>query len=136
MLILVRPLYIHIEECTNETCHQNDKTISDASFSGASNIRNGRKTDRKMKLMLLFQISFRSDSRCLKITQNVTFEFFNFSIMAFSAIFCPIKMTCLVTLFDEKLPRNVAFEFFHHFLSFEIDLSGNTVHLSRFPKNR
>ena len=51
VLILVRPLYIHIEECTNETCHQNDKTISDASFSGASNIRNGRKTDRKMKLM-------------------------------------------------------------------------------------
>ena len=52
VLILVRPLYIHIEECTNETCHQNDKTISDASFSSASNIRNGRKTDRKMKLML------------------------------------------------------------------------------------
>ena len=37
-------------------------------------------------------------AHCLKITQNVTFEFWHFP-----PIFVPLKMTCLVTLFDRKL---------------------------------
>ena len=40
-------------------------------------------------------------SHCLKITQNVSFEFFNFG--NFSPIFVLLKLTCLVTLFDRKL---------------------------------
>ena len=40
-------------------------------------------------------------SHCLKITQNVAFECFNFGI--FRTIFVLLKVTCLVTLFDRKL---------------------------------
>ena len=40
------------------------------------------------------------NSHCLKITQNVSFEF---SILTFFANFCPIKIDILVTLFDHKL---------------------------------
>ena len=36
-------------------------------------------------------------AQCLKITQNVAFEFLNFGI------FHQLKLTCLVTLFDRKL---------------------------------
>ena len=39
-------------------------------------------------------------SCCLKITQNVGFEFL---ILAFSANFCSIKIDLSVTLFDRKL---------------------------------
>ena len=39
--------------------------------------------------------------QCLKITQNVAFEFLNFGI--FPPIFHLLKLTCLVTLFDCKL---------------------------------
>ena len=37
-------------------------------------------------------------AQCLKITQNVAFEFW-----LFSPIFVLLKLTCLVTLFDRKL---------------------------------
>ena len=37
------------------------------------------------------------ETQCLKITQNVSFQFFNFGI------FHQLKMCCLVTLFDCKL---------------------------------
>ena len=40
------------------------------------------------------------NSHCLKITQNVSFEFFNFGI--FHQFFVLLKLTCLVTLFDRK----------------------------------
>mgnify|MGYP006863930545 CR=1 FL=1 len=42
-------------------------------------------------------------TRCLKITQNVAFEFWYFS-----PIFVLLKLTCMVTLFDRKLqiPKN------------------------------
>ena len=37
-------------------------------------------------------------AHCLKITQNVAIEFWNFP-----PIFVLLKLTCLVTLFDRKL---------------------------------
>ena len=40
-------------------------------------------------------------SHCLKITQNVAFEFLTF--WHFPPIFVLLKLTCLVTLFDRKL---------------------------------
>ena len=40
-------------------------------------------------------------AQCLKITQNVAFEFFEF--WHFPPIFVLLKLTCLVTLFDRKL---------------------------------
>ena len=52
-------------------------------------------------------------THCLKITKNVSFDFFNFDI---STNFCPIKMTCLVTLFDRYLQFcNVEWDFFCDF---------------------
>ena len=39
-----------------------------------------------------------SDTHCLKITQNIAFEFWHFL-----PIFVLLKLTCLVTLFDRKL---------------------------------
>ena len=44
-----------------------------------------------------------SGPHCLKITQNVAFEFLNFAI--FHQLFVLLKLTCLVTLFDHKLHR-------------------------------
>ena len=41
---------------------------------------------------------FLASPHCLKITQNVAFEFWHFS-----PIFVLLKLTCLVTLFDRKL---------------------------------
>ena len=41
------------------------------------------------------------NSHCLKITQNVAFEFLKFGI--FHQFFVQFKLTCLVTLFDRKL---------------------------------
>ena len=40
-------------------------------------------------------------SHCLKITQNVAYEFFEF--WHFPIIFDLLKLTCLATLFDHKL---------------------------------
>ena len=40
-------------------------------------------------------------AQCLKITQNVAFEFLNFGI--FHQFLSYLKLTCLVTLFDRKL---------------------------------
>ena len=40
-------------------------------------------------------------SHCLKITQNVAFEFLEF--WNFPPFFVLLKLTCLVTLFDRKL---------------------------------
>ena len=42
----------------------------------------------------------KNKAQCLKVTQNVAFEF---SILAFSTNFVLLKVTCLVTLFDRKL---------------------------------
>ena len=41
---------------------------------------------------------YRPSAQCLKITQNVAFEFWYFP-----PIFVLLKLTCLVTLFDRKL---------------------------------
>ena len=48
-----------------------------------------------------FWKNFQHNLQCLKITQNVTFEFFNFGI--FHQFFVLLKLTCLVTLFNLKL---------------------------------
>ena len=44
---------------------------------------------------------FRHTTNCLKIVQNVAFEFFEF--WHFPPIFVLFQLTCLVTLFDRKL---------------------------------
>ena len=60
-------------------------------------------------------------TQCLKITQNVRFEF----TLAFSPIFVLLKLTCLVTLFDLKLQifQNssewTTFGIFNEFLYFQ-----------------
>ena len=57
-------------------------------------------------------------THCLKITQNVAFEFWNFA-----PIFVQLKLSCLVTLFDHKLqvfknsPKWTIFGIFNEFLS-------------------
>ena len=59
----------------------------------------------------------------------------NFSILAFSANFCPIKMTSLVTLFDRKLqvfknsPKLTIFGIFNELLSIQ------NVNEARFARN-
>ena len=54
-----------------------------------------------MEILINFPIRFvKGDSHCLKITQNVSFEFFNLGIS--HQFFVLLKLTCLVTLFDRK----------------------------------
>ena len=43
------------------------------------------------------------DPQCLKITQNVPFEFLIF--WHFSPIFVLLKLTCLVTLLERNIPK-------------------------------
>ena len=53
------------------------------------------------RLKILFWCIFKGNktiTHCLKITQNVAFEFWHFP-----PIFVLLKLTCLVTLFDRKL---------------------------------
>ena len=45
-------------------------------------------------------VLFHNIAHCLKITQNVAFDFFKF--WRFPPIFVLLKLTCLVTLFDHK----------------------------------
>ena len=47
------------------------------------------------------KIANKAFPHCLKITQNVAFEFLTF--WQFPQIFVLLKLTCLVTLFDRKL---------------------------------
>ena len=49
--------------------------------------------------------------QCLKITQNVAFEFWHFP-----PIFVQLKLTCLVTLFDRKFSKTRQIEHFWAFL--------------------
>ena len=49
----------------------------------------------------VWKMAFEAISQCLKITQNVAFEFFNFGI--FHQFSSYKKLTCLVTMFDRKL---------------------------------
>ena len=53
---------------------------------------------------------FPSQTQCLKITQNVTFQFCHFP-----PIFDLLKLTSLVTLFDLKLSRVIHPNFFDNF---------------------
>ena len=69
-------------------------------------------------------------SQCLKITQNVAFEFWHFP-----PIFDLLKLTCLVTLFDRKLqvfknsPKWTIFGIFNQLLSTQ------NVNVARFARN-
>ena len=77
---------------------------------------------------LLLCISMQS--HCLKITQNVAYEFW-----LFSPIFDLLKLTCLVTLFDCKLQifknssKWTIFGIFNDFLSIQ------NVKVARFARN-
>ena len=55
-------------------------------------------------------------SQCLKITQNVAFDFFHF--WHFPPFFVLLKVTCLVTLFDCKLQVFKTLTKIGHFLHF------------------
>ena len=80
-------------------------------------IKGGNNTKGK-RTNILFILSFRKppanlySTQCLKITQNVAFEFWHFS-----PIFALLKLTYLVTLFDRKLQffKNSQIEHFWHF---------------------
>ena len=59
-------------------------------------------------------------TQCLKITQNVPFEFLNFGIFHH---FCPtLKVTILVTLFDRKFYAS-KFAKIDHFWQFSLTSS-------------
>ena len=72
-------------------------------------------------------------AQCLKITQNVAFELFQF--WHFPPIFVLLKLTCLVTLFDRKLqvfknsPKLTVFGIFNELLSTQ------DVNVARFARN-
>ena len=55
----------------------------------------------KQDLHRLMKNGFGPAPHCLKITQNVAFEFLEF--WHFPPIFVLLKLACLVTLFDRKL---------------------------------
>ena len=65
----------------------------------AGAIISGGKGTAQGKIEALEKVNI--NAHCLKITQNVTFEFFNFGI--FHQFLSYLKLTCLVTLFDRKL---------------------------------
>ena len=67
-------------------------------------------------------LMFKACSQCLKITQNVAFEFGHFS-----PIFGLLKMTGLVTLFDHQIEL-----FKKHFNEL---LSTQNVNVARFARN-
>ena len=74
-----------------------------------------------------------SKSHCLKITENVAFEFL--TIWHFPPIFVLLKLTCLVTLFDRKLqvfknsPKWTILGIFNKLLSTQ------NVNVARFARN-
>ena len=73
-------------------------------------------------------------AQCLKITQNVTFDYFQF--WHFLTIFVLLKMTCLVTLFDRKLQvfQKKSLNIDHFFGIFNKLLSTQNVNLARFAR--
>ena len=69
--------------------------------------------------------SFLQFAQCLKITQDVSFEFWHFS-----PIFVLLKLTCLVTLFDRKLQFfKTIFGIFNYLLYIQ------NVNVARFARN-
>ena len=57
-----------------------------------------QKKEKERAKQRIGKLLFSLPARCLKITQNVPFEFWHFP-----PIFVFLKLTCLVTLFDRKL---------------------------------
>ena len=76
--------------------------------------------------------TYLSQSHCLKITQNVAFDF---SLWHFPPVFVLSKLTCLVTLFDRKLqyfknlPKWIIFGILNQLLSTQ------NVNVARFARN-
>ena len=60
-----------------------------------------------------FETFLNKNTQCLKITWNIAFEFWHFP-----SIFCLLKMTCLVKLFDRKLKFFQQFAKMNHFWHF------------------
>ena len=73
-------------------CIINDCTLSRLQLANVSNVRN---------FYFEFKKKCYRSPHCLKITQNVAFEFLK--VWHFPPIFVILKLTCLVTLFDRKL---------------------------------
>ena len=77
--------------------------------------------------------SLNRDSHCLKITENVAFEIFEF--WHFPTFFVLLKVICLVTLFDRKLqvfknsPKLTIFGIFNELLATQ------NVNVARFARN-
>ena len=71
-----------------------------------------------------------SKAQCLKINQNVAFQFW-----LFPPIFVQLELTCLVTLFFKNSPKSPKMShlnilnlgILHQFCTMKVDLSGNTV---------
>ena len=57
-----------------------------------------RKSGNCLRICIHFIVQVLNSVQCLKITQNIAFEFWHFP-----PIFDLLKLTCLVTLFDRKL---------------------------------
>ena len=92
--------------------------------SGLKNCKTKRtkKLQQKLKKKNLFL------SQCLKITQNVAFDFFKYCY--FSPIFVLLKLTCLVTLQFYRLLAKSAI-----FVTFDERLSTLNVNVARFARN-
>ena len=69
-------------------------------------------------------------AHCLKITQNVAFEFWHFP-----PIFVLLKLTCLVTLFDRKLQVFKNSSNWTILGIFNELLSTQNVNVARFARN-
>ena len=74
--------------------------------------------------------TFLRKAQCLKITQNVSFEFWHFQ-----PIFTLLKFTCLVTLFDRKLQVFKYWSKCTIFVIFNELLSTQNVNVARFARN-
>ena len=69
-------------------------------------------------------------SRCLKITQNISFEFWHFP-----PIFVQLNLTCLVALFDRKLQVFQNSPIWTIFGLFDELLFTQNVNVARFARN-
>ena len=75
----------------------NDNTTSEYFIDFLLRPLRRRRYTSVLSIYLLCKQLLDNAAHCLKITQNVAFEFLNFGI------FHQLKLTCLVTLIDRKL---------------------------------
>ena len=91
------------KDTINAMAPGNAKFLMDSVFELAQRMNHFRLSDAEIGLFCAVVIITPGNTllQCLKITQNVAFEFLEF--WHFSPIFVLLKLTCLVTLFDRKL---------------------------------